>query len=166
MVEPTARFEKGSFCLISCTDLQTDPNPPSKYSDPEAQKDLENSHKKKGILQPILFRVDEDSDLIIVAGELRLKAAREAGLEFIPAIYVERNYFEIALIEKLLRADLTPIALAENLDRAMREYGYKQEQLAEIICKAKLTVSEILPIALPEKIKLRKKIDKKSLKQG
>lgn len=146
MVEPTARFEKGSFCLISCADLETDPNQPRKYFDPEAQKDLFDSLKKHGVFQPVLFRVDEDGDLIIVAGECRLQAANEAGLEFIPAIYIEGNYSEIALVESLLRADLTAIELAEALDRAMRKYEYKQEQLAEIICKAKLTVPEIRSI--------------------
>lgn len=144
--KPTAIYGKGSFCLISCDDLQTDPNQPRKYLDPAAQKDLVDSLRKQGVLQPVLFRVDQEGDLFIVAGAHRLQAAKEAGLESIPAIFVEGDYSEIALVENLLREDLTAIELAEGLDRMMKEYGYTQEQLTAIIGKAKSTVSEILSL--------------------
>jgi ParB family chromosome partitioning protein len=152
MTKPT--YTKGSLYQIPCIDLQTDPNQPRKYFDPEAQQDLVNSFQKQGVLQPVLFREDSDSNLFIVAGERRLQAAKEAGLETIPAILVEGNYSEIALIENLLREDLTAIELAEALDRIQIEYKYTQDQLTGIIGKAKSTVSDILTLTkLPKEIR-------------
>ena len=147
-------YIKGSLYQISCADLQTDPNQPRKYFDPDAQQDLANSLQKQGVLQPILFRADQDGVLFIVAGERRLQAAKEAELETIPAILVEGNYSEIALVENLLRQDLTAIEVAEALDRIMKEHNYTQEHLTTIIGKAKSTVSEILSLnRLPDEIR-------------
>jgi len=150
--ESKPTYIKGIFYEIKVTDLQTDPNQPRKYFDPEGQQDLVNSFQKQGVLQPILFREDQ-GNLFIVAGERRLQAAKEAKLETIPAILVEGNYSEIALVENLLREDLTAIELAEALDRIMKEHDYTQEQLTGIIGKAKSTVSEILSLnSLPDEI--------------
>jgi len=158
--ESKPTYIKGIFYEIKVTDLQTDPNQPRKYFDPEGQQDLVNSFQKQGVLQPILFRVDQDNNLFIVAGERRLHAAKEAKLETIPAILVEGNYSEIALVENLLREDLTAIELAEALDRIMKEHDYTQEQLTGIIGKAKSTVSEILSLnSLPDEIRDECRID-------
>lgn len=71
---------------------------------------------------------------------------KEAGLETIPAILVEGNHDEIALVENILREDLTAIEFAEALDRIQIEHNYTQEQLTSIIGKSKSTVSEILSL--------------------
>ena len=60
MVEQAPTYTKGSLYQIPCADLQTDPNQPRTYFDPEALQDLVDSIKDKGVLQPILFRVDQD----------------------------------------------------------------------------------------------------------
>jgi ParB family transcriptional regulator, chromosome partitioning protein len=88
-----------------------------------------------GILQPVLFRVDQNGNLFIVAGERRLRAAKEVGLESIPGILVEWKYSEIALVENPLRQDLTPIEEAEALNQIQVEYKYTQEHLTGIIGK-------------------------------
>jgi len=154
MTTKTPSYGRGSLYQIPCDKLHTDPNQPRKYFDPVAQQDLVNSFKKEGVLQPILFRTDQHGKLFIVAGERRLQAARKAGMKSIPAIFVEGNYSEIALVENLLREDLTAIELAEALDHIMKEFDYTQEQLKGIIGKAKSTVSEILSLNhLPDVIK-------------
>lgn len=154
MSESNPAYTKGSLYQIDIKNLQTDPNQPRKYFDPAAQQDLVNSIKDKGVLQPILFRVDQDNNLFIVAGERRLHAAKEAELETVPAILVEGNYSEIALVENLLREDLTAIELAEALNKIQNEHNYTQEQLTGIIGKAKSTVSDILTLMkLPENIR-------------
>jgi ParB family chromosome partitioning protein len=72
----------------------------------------------------------------------------------IPAIFVEGNYAEIALVENLLRQDLTAVEEAEALNRLMTEQSYTQEQLGVIIGKARTTVSEILSLnRLPVEIR-------------
>ncbi|MEK6653866.1 MAG: ParB/RepB/Spo0J family partition protein [Thermodesulfobacteriota bacterium] len=79
---------------------------------------------------------------------------KEAGLETIPAILVEGNHDEIALVENILREDLTAIEFAEALDRIQIEHNYTQEQLTSIIGKSKSTVSEILSLnRLPKEIR-------------
>ncbi len=154
MSESNPKYTKGTLYQIDIKNLQADPNQPRKYFDKEALSDLTNSIKDKGILQPILFRMGQDDNLFIVAGERRLQAAKDAGLEIIPGLLVEENPDEIALIENILREDLTAMELAEALDRIRTEHGYTQEQLIPIIGKAKSTVSEILSLNnLPADIK-------------
>lgn len=138
-------YEKGKLYQIPCGDLQSDPDQPRKFFDEASLRDLATSIKDHGVLQPVLFRQDNAGKLFIVAGERRLKAAIMAGLKTIPALLVEGQHAEIALVENVLRHDLTQIELAEALDR-MKEHGYNQDQLANIIQKAKSTLSEILSI--------------------
>lgn len=154
MTEQKSKYKKGSLYQIPCSALKTNPTQPRKYFDPAAQKGLVDSFQKHGVLQPILFRVDQDGTLFIVAGERRLQAAKKAKLESIPALLVDGNDSEIALVENLLREDLTAIELAEALERIMKEHNYTQEHLTGIVGKAKSTVSEILSLTrLPDEVR-------------
>jgi len=143
----TVTYKKGKLYDLPIIDLKPDPNQPRKYMDSQALEELVASIKTHGIIQPILFRVvADDPYLIIVAGERRYKAAQQAGLLVLPGIYVEGNPSEIALVENLLRQDLTPIEEAEALDRLLKEQSYTHEQLAGIIGKARNTLTEILSL--------------------
>ncbi len=156
-------YEKGQLYQIPLTDLQPDPNQPRKFMDPQALDDLTASIATHGVLTPILFRIvppPEGASLetpptyCIVAGERRFEAAKKAGLTEIPAIMVEGNTGEIALVENLLRQDLTPVEEAEALDRLLKEETYTQEKLGVIIGKARTTVNEILSLnRLPQEIR-------------
>jgi ParB family transcriptional regulator, chromosome partitioning protein len=147
-------YKKGELYEINVKDLQTDPNQPRKFFDQEPLDHLVASVQDHGLLQPVLFRVDQDGNLFVVAGERRVQAVKKAGLESIPAILTEGNPDEIALMENILREDLTTIEFAEALDRIMKEHAYTQEQLTGIIGKAKSTISEILSlINLPDHIR-------------
>jgi ParB family chromosome partitioning protein len=156
-------YEKGQLYQIPLTDLQADPNQPRKYMDPQALDDLAASITAHGVLTPILFRVvpppdgaapDAPPTNYIVAGERRFEAAKKAGLTEIPAILVEGNTGEIALVENVLRQDLTPVEEAEALDRLMKEESYTQEKLGVIIGKARSTVNEMLSLnRLPQEIR-------------
>ena len=165
-------YKKGQLYQLPLTDLQADPNQPRKYLDPQALEDLTASITQHGVLTPILFRVEireigghdpnspelgivsPDFSLFIVAGERRYEAAKMAGLTTIPAILVEGKTGEIALVENLLRQDLTAVEEAEALDRLMKEESYTQEQLGTIIGKARTTVTDILTLnKLPQEIR-------------
>jgi len=155
MADPTGAYEKGQLYQLELAHLQADPNQPRKFMDPQALEDLTESVRQHGVLMPILFRQDLalEADLV-VAGERRCEAARNVGLATIPAIFVEGNHAEIALVENLLRQDLTPVEEAEALDRLNKEQNYTQEQLGAIIGKARNTVSEILSLnRLPQEIR-------------
>ena len=137
----TVTYKKGKLYELPIVDLKPDPNQPRKFMDSQALEELVASIKTHGIIQPILFRVDADnSTLVIVAGERRYKAAQLAGLTTLPGICVEGNPSEIALVENMLRQDLTPIEEAEGLQALMTEQKYTQEQLGGIIGKAQNTL--------------------------
>jgi len=151
----TVTYKKGKLYDLPIIDLKPDPNQPRKSMDPQALEELVASIKTHGIIQPILFRVVADSPyLIIVAGERRFKAAQQVGLPTVPGICVEGNPSEIALVENLLRQDLTPVEEAEALDRLLKEQSYTHEQLAAIIGKARNTLTEILSLTrLPQEVR-------------
>jgi hypothetical protein len=116
MATTTETYVRNQLYQVPLTELQSDPAQPRKYLDPTALDELTASVTQHGILQPILFRRDEQTKLLyVVAGERRSAAARKAGLTEVPAVFIDsRNYAEIALVENLLRQDLTPIEEAET----------------------------------------------------
>jgi ParB family chromosome partitioning protein len=150
-----SKYTKGRIYRLPCDALKTDPNQPRKHFDPKKLKDLTNSIKEHGLLHAILFRQDEDDhNLYVVAGERRLRAAKEAGLKTIPSVFVDGHEGEIALVENLQREDLNAIELAEHLKQVMTDYDYSQDDLGRILSKSKSTISEILSLNdLPENIR-------------
>ncbi len=136
--------------------IQPDPDQPRKSFDPKALAELSESIKSKGVIQPILVRVDkENSDKCwIIAGERRYRASKMAGLKTIPAIIKQDDPAELALIENIQREDLNPIEEAEGYKRLMETHGYNQETLGSVVNKPQSKISEILSInSLPEEVK-------------
>ncbi|MBI1388635.1 MAG: ParB/RepB/Spo0J family partition protein [bacterium] len=131
---------------ISVDDLHPDPNQPRKHFDEKSLKSLAQSIKTKGVLQPVIFRLEGEKK-ILIAGERRLRAAKMAGLSKIPAIYWDQGRAaELSLIENLVRENLNPIEEAEALARMQQEYDYSLEELSKILGKAKSTLSETIKI--------------------
>ena len=91
-MENELNYEKGQLYQIALSDLQADPNQPRKILDPLALDELTTSIAKMGVVQPIVFRRDDANNLVIVAGERRVTAARAAGITTIPALFIEGNY--------------------------------------------------------------------------
>jgi len=150
----TKTYQKGKLYTVPINDFKPDPNQPRKVIDPQALDELVESIRQHGILQPVLFRKGDEGEPILVAGERRLEAAKKAGLTALPGICVEGKYGEIALVENLLRQDLTAVEEAEALQRLAEEQKYTQEQLGGIIGKAQNTLSEILSLnKLPQEIR-------------
>lgn len=163
----TSQFEKGNLYQLPLDDLLVDPDQPRKTMETQALDELAASITRHGVLEPILFRQDKsDGKLYIVAGERRLTAARQAGLANIPALLVEDgNDSEIALVENLLRQDLTAVEEAEALQRLKDERQYTDEQLSGVIGRARTTLSDILLISrLPDEIRDEARGDRKIAK--
>jgi ParB family chromosome partitioning protein len=139
-------YAKGRIYKLDLAALKQDPAQARKFIDPNSLSELKASVGKYGVLQPILFRQDEEGALIIVAGERRVEASRSAGLTTIPGVYVSGNHREISLVENLLRENLTPVEEAEALDAIMKEQGYSQQQLSEMIGKSQPIISQTLSI--------------------
>jgi ParB family chromosome partitioning protein len=120
---------------------------PRKLFDEEAIVQLSQSIKVHGILQPILVRPIGQDMYEIVAGERRWRAAQRVPLHEVPVIIKElddKKTLEIALIENLQRADLSPIEEAEGYQRLIDEFFYTHEELAEQIGKSRASITNSL----------------------
>jgi len=148
-------YEKGRLYTLPIVNIQPDPNQPRKYFDEEGLAELSQSILDKGILQPVLVRVQEGGNIFLVAGERRLKAAQDAGLTEVPALFTnDERPQEIALIENSLRQNLTAIEEAEAAGRLVNELNYTQDQIGKVLGKKRTTITEILSLnRLPASIR-------------
>jgi ParB family chromosome partitioning protein len=124
------------------------PNPrqPRKHFDPTALAELVESIKVSGVIQPIVVRRDAE-DYELIAGERRWRAAKQAGLERIPAVIREvtdAQSLELALVENLLREDLNPMESAEGYRRLLADFGWTQEELGRRIGKDRSSIANAL----------------------
>lgn len=117
--------------------------------------ELAASIKAHGVLLPILLRRDGDR-LEVVAGERRLRAARMAGLDTVPALLKEfssSQALEVALVENLQREDLNPIEQAEAYLRLQDEFGLTQEEVARRVGRDRSSVANALRLLkLPKQV--------------
>ena len=154
---------------IPIEEFHPDPNQPRKYFDETALHELSESIKQYGVLQPIIYYVNESGQKIIVAGERRYQAAKRAQLSEIPAIAInEREADKVALIENILRQDLTPLEEAEALQRLKEKYKYSNEKLSQVFSKSPNTISETLSInklsdIIKERYKAKPEVAKREL---
>ena len=156
------KYKVGTIYSIPVNTIMTDPDQPRKFFDPEPLEELSKSIKKHGVLQPILFRVDSDEKVILISGERRLKAAEDAGVSEIPGIFSDGNPMEIALVENLLREDLTAVEEAEAMKRLADEHKYTHEQIAEALGKARPTITGMMSVNnLPDEIRAKCRADNK-----
>lgn len=148
------KFKRGKLYSLSPSELKEDLKNPRQTLDPDALAKMIDSIRKLGMVQPVVFRLDSQGDKIIVAGERRVAAAREAGLETIPALFVSEKFAEIALAENFVRQDLTIIEESEALHAYLTEQQFSQEELGAIVGKAQNTLSETLKLMnLPQEIR-------------
>lgn len=128
---------------------------PRRIFDKEAISALADSIREKGVLQPILVRQNGD-EYEIIAGERRYRAAKEAGLSEIPVLIKElsdQSAHEIALVENIVREDLTPIEEAAGFEKLMKQFGYTQEEVSKTVGKSRSYVANSLRLlSLPESV--------------
>ena len=127
------------------------------FSEPQLEE-LAHSIREKGILLPLLVRERKpEGGFWLIAGERRWRAAQRAGLHRVPVVVREASpveAFELALIENLQRADLSPIEEAEAYRRLCNEHGYTQDALAERVGKDRSTVANSLRLLkLPQSVR-------------
>ena len=148
----SARVEtnvKDSVAEIMVKTSLVEPNKaqPRKTFDVEPLKELSESIKEVGILQPIIVRKTDDKHYEIIAGERRWRAAKLAGLKEIPVIireYTPEQVMEVALIENIQRQDLNPIEEAKAFENLISEYGLKQDDVAKKVSKSRAQISNII----------------------
>jgi len=152
--EPIA--ERGeSIRQVARAEIVPSPLQPRKVFRPEELAELVDSIKEKGIIQPLIVR-KVNGKYELIAGERRWRASGEAGLEKLPVIVREasnRDVLELALIENLQRADLSPIEEAEAYARLMKEFSLTQEQVSKQVGKGRAVVANAVRLLdLPSQI--------------
>lgn len=129
---------------------------PRKDFNEESIKSLAESIKEKGVLQPLIVRQKGDQ-YELIAGERRLRASKEAGLTEVPVIIKEMSdneVLEIALIENLLRENLSAIEEANAYQSLMDNFSHTQEKVASIVGKSRSYIANTLRLlSLPDEIK-------------
>lgn len=148
-------FDRPQVLELDVGSLEANPDQPRKRFDEEALRELAESIRKHGLIQPITVKQLDDSDrYIVVAGERRWRAHQLIERDTIFAIRTEGSPDEIALIENLQRQDLHPLEEAEALSKMMKRHGYTQEQLSKVIGKGRTTITELLSLNdLPDEVK-------------
>lgn len=161
---PEGSVFTGGRTIVNINIDKVIPNPrqPRTVFNEENLKELSESIKISGIVQPILVRMRQ-GNYELVAGERRLRAARIAGLVNIPAIikdFSDEESVQLALIENLQREDLNPMDEAEAYGKLISEFNFTQDEIAKKVSKSRSTVANMVRLLdLPEEVK-------KSLKKG
>lgn len=166
---PVAVAEMSALRELPMSEIQASRyQPRSEFADTEL-KELRDSIKATGLLQPITVRtVPDKAGYEIVAGERRFRAIQALGWTHIPAIvrdFNDQTTLTLALIENLQRQDLNPIEEAEGYARLSSEFGLTQNGIAELVGKDRSTVANLLRVlALPGDV--RKMVQDGSLSLG
>lgn len=143
---------------ISVDEIETNPFQPRQHFDQEALKELSESIKVHGIIQPITVRRLSRNQYQLISGERRFQASKLAGLKKIPA-YIrtadDQQMLEMALIENIQRENLNPIEISLSYQRLITECNLKQEELGDRVGKNRSTVTNYLRLLkLPPDIQI------------
>jgi len=146
--EPAAEADAGIKSL-PIDQLEAGPFQPRRRMEPDAMRELTDSIRTRGVLQPLLARPHPSTTgrYQIIAGERRWRAAQQAGLHDVPVLVrdmADSDAMAAALVENLQRQDLNPIEEAEGFKRLIEEFGLTQEQLGEAVGKSRSHVANIM----------------------
>ncbi len=156
-VEQLASFSGAAIGrMVPVDKIRPNPDQPRKlFGD---LRELTESIKEKGVLEPLLVRfVPRDDCYHIISGERRYHASRAAGLREVPCIEKiadDAETLELALIENLQRKDLTPFEEADGLQRLAEHFDYTHDDIAKKIAKARSSVTETMSLrVIPEALR-------------
>jgi len=141
-----SQAEAAPLSLVRVDRISPNPNQPRKAFDKQSFADLVASVKEFGLIQPIILRPVGDS-LEIVAGERRWRAAKEAGLQEVPAIVKDSSdteSIEIALIENIQRENLNALEEAAAFQQLIEDFGITQAELAARVGKSRTTITNTM----------------------
>lgn len=145
--ELNRRMGEGFGRMVAVESITVGPDQPRE--DLGSLADLKASVQAHGILEPLLVRRQPDGRCELVSGQRRLHAALAVGLTEVPCIELhvsDQVALEIALIENLQRADLTPFEEAEGFQTLVDKYGYTHERVALAVGRSRVTVTETVRV--------------------
>lgn len=143
VVEKKVIVKEPAETIVKINEVEPNKNQPRRTFDEDALLELAESIKQHGVIQPLIVK-KRDKYYEIIAGERRWRAAKMAGLKEIPIVIKDlsdQKIMEVALIENIQREDLNPIEEAQAYQRLIKEYNYKQDELAERVSKSRVAVT-------------------------
>ena len=147
--------DKAGAVEVSVGSIRPNPYQPRKSFDKDKLKELSESIKKHGIIQPLIVR-KKGLNYELVAGERRLRAAKLAKLQTVPVLvrdYDEKQMRELSLVENIQRHDLNPLEEAKAIQELMKQCDYTQAQAAERLGRSRAAVANLLRMLnLPEEL--------------
>ncbi|MCL2121112.1 MAG: ParB/RepB/Spo0J family partition protein [Clostridiales bacterium] len=141
-----SRFAEAGKQEVLLERIRGNPYQPRSTFDQEKLRELTESIREHGVIQPVLLRSMGDT-YQLVAGERRFRAAKDAGLDRIPALIremTESEMMEISLIENIQRQDLDPVEEARAYLRLSEEFGLTQEQIAKRVAKSRSYIANTI----------------------
>ncbi len=132
---------------LAVDQLQPGKYQPRTYMDQEALKELAESIKTQGVIQPILVRPVADGQYEIIAGERRWRASRIAGLQTVPVVIrdiPDTQALAVALIENIQREDLNPLEQAAGIQRLINEFGMTHQVAADALGRSRTAITNLL----------------------
>lgn len=133
---------------VQTSSISRNPRQPRTRFDPAQMAELESSIRTHGVLQPLIVtRGPMPDEYVLVAGERRWLAARQAGLESVPAVLreaSEQQLVELALVENVQRADLEPLEAAEAYRQLVEDFGLSHEEVAARVGKSRVAITNTL----------------------
>ncbi len=141
---------------LDITKIVPNPYQPRKIFDPEGLKELADSIKEHGVIQPVVV-TETPTGYELVVGERRFRASQLAGIAKIPAIIKkqlqDQTKLEVALIENIQRRELNPIEEAQAYDRLIKTFNLTQDQVAKKVGKSRPAITNTLRLLnLPAEI--------------
>ena len=143
VIEKKVIVKEPAETIVKINEVEPNKNQPRRTFDEDALLELAESIKQHGVIQPLIVK-KRDKYYEIIAGERRWRAAKMAGLKEIPIVIKDlsdQEIMEVALIENIQREDLNPIEEAQAYQRLIKEYNYKQDELAERVSKSRVAVT-------------------------
>lgn len=144
--EKVSNVSKTGETILKINEVEPNKKQPRKFFNEEALKELSDSIKQHGIVQPLVVAKQKDY-YEIIAGERRWRAAKMAGLKEVPVVikdYSPQEIMEVALIENIQREDLNPVEEAKAYQNLIKEYNLKQEEVAERVSKSRSAITNSL----------------------
>lgn len=144
-----------SIVSISVSSIKANKYQPRTAFNQGKLKELMDSIREKGVVQPVLVRKTSDG-YELIAGERRLRAVSQLGYEKIPAIIkdvTDLGMLELSLIENIQRAELNPLEEANSFQKFITDFNFTQDRIAQVLGKDRTTIANTLRLLmLPKKI--------------
>ncbi len=152
------QIHSGGVRNIPIDQISDNPHQPRTHFNPYELTELANSIRENGILQPLIASYDEENNqYILIAGERRWLAARQAGLENVPVLVRqvnEQQRLELALIENLQREDLNPLEAAEAYHQLIESFHLSHDEISTRVGKSRVAITNTLRLLkLPDSVK-------------